>query len=414
MSEPHEPHPASEPGVQDAAERARAEEETLRERWETTQAGLRDRFEAPLTRAAEITEKTLAWFPVRVWRHFLQNNGFLLAAGVSYQALFAIFAGIYVAFAIVGLWLGGSPQAVQALIDVINGYIPGLISDTSGVVTPEQVEQIASSTATTFGVTGLIAVGVLIWTAIGWVTFSRRAVRDLFGLPPDRRSYFLLKARDLLAAFIFGVALLVGSALSTVGTYALDWFLALFGLNLGSFAANTSVTVTAVIVSLLLNTVALAALYRFLSGASLRWRLIWPGAVVAGVATGILQLGVGLLISYTPSNALLATFAIFIGLLLWFRLNSIVMLVGAAWIAVAAKDRDVPLVPQTEAERLAAEHRALLVAAQVRLRTAEEAREAAPWYGVWTADRAVRRAEAELQEVEASAPPPPPKHGRQR
>ena len=32
----------------------------------------------------------MAWFPVRVWRHFLIHNGFLLAAGVSYQALFAI------------------------------------------------------------------------------------------------------------------------------------------------------------------------------------------------------------------------------------------------------------------------------------------------------------------------------------
>lgn len=48
----------------------------------------------------------MAWFPVRVWRHFLIHNGFLLAAGVSYQALFASFAAIYVAFAIAGLWLG--------------------------------------------------------------------------------------------------------------------------------------------------------------------------------------------------------------------------------------------------------------------------------------------------------------------
>ncbi|MFM9776348.1 hypothetical protein ACKI1Z_42485, partial [Streptomyces galilaeus] len=85
---------------------------------------LRERLDAPLSAATEITRKTLALFPVRVWRHFLQHNGFLLAAGVSYQALFAFFAVIYVAFATVGVWLGGSPGAVHALIDVINGYIP--------------------------------------------------------------------------------------------------------------------------------------------------------------------------------------------------------------------------------------------------------------------------------------------------
>ena len=75
-------------------------------------------------------------------------------------------------------------------------------------------------------------------------------------------------------------------------------------------------------------------------------------------------------------NALLATFAIFVGLLLWFRIIGIIMLVAAAWVAVAAKDDEVALLPQTEADRLAAEHAALLVAARVRLRTAREARKA--------------------------------------
>ena len=60
-----------------------------------------------------------------MWRHFLLNNGFLLAAGISYQALFAIFAAIYVAFAITGLWLGGNDDAVNAMIALINSYIPG-------------------------------------------------------------------------------------------------------------------------------------------------------------------------------------------------------------------------------------------------------------------------------------------------
>ena len=160
-----------------AAEAAR-EEESLRDRWENTQGTLRERFDEPIARATEITRATLAWFPVRVWRHFLQHNGFLLAAGVSYQALFAIFAAIYVAFAIAGLWLGGSPEAVNALIDVINAYIPGLIS-TSGLVSPKDVQEIASSMSGVLSVTGLIALGAVIWTAIGWVTFSRRAVRDI-------------------------------------------------------------------------------------------------------------------------------------------------------------------------------------------------------------------------------------------
>jgi len=387
-----------------AAATAAREEETLRERWEATQESLRERFDEPIQAATKITRATMGWFPVRVWRHFLQNNGFLLSAGISYQALFAIFAAIYVAFAITGLWLGGNPDAVNVMIELINSYIPGLISPSGGIATPEQVQEIAASTTGVLGVTGLIALGAVIWTAIGWVTYARRGVRDIFAIPPDRRSYVLLKARDLIAALIFGVALIVGAILSTVSSWALAWIASLVGIDLSIQGLDPSLRIGSIVVSFALNSAALAALFRFLTGTSLRWRVIWPGALLGGGALTVLQLGAGLLLSYTPSNPLLATFAIFVGLLLWFKISGIVMLVAAAWIAVATHDKDIPILPQTEAERIAAEHRALVLAAHVRLRTAREDRAHARWFRVWAADLAVREAESELARVEASAP----------
>lgn len=367
-----------------------------------TESSLRERFDQPIARATEITRATMAWFPVRVWRHFLQHNGFLLAAGVSYQALFAIFAAIYVAFAIAGLWLGGSPDAINALIAVINSYIPGLISDSGGIITPEHAAAIATNTTGLLGITGLVALGTLMWTAIGWVTFSRRAVRDIFGLDPDRRNYFILKARDLVAALFFGLALVLGTALSSVGSFALDWLLSLFDLKIGSAAVNASVRAGSAIVSFGLNSLALAAMFRFLTGTSLLWRIIWPGAFLGGAALTVLQLGAGLLLSYTPSNPLLATFAVFIGLLLWFRLQGVVMLIAASWVSVSSHDKSMPLTQQSKAERLAAEHQALRIAANVRLREAHAARESAPWYGIVAANRELRRAEEELARVEGS------------
>jgi len=393
-------------GAKAAAAQAAREEESLRERWEQA---LRERFDEPIARATEITQRTLAWFPIRVWRHFLQNNGFLLAASISYQSLFAIFAVLYVAFASVGLWLGGSQQAIDGMIAIINRYIPGLIGTTTenpGLVTSEQVEAIATESGSTLAITGAIAVIVAIWTAIGFVTFARRAVRDTFGLPFDRRNYFLLKARDLLAALIFGVALVLGATLGTLATGALDFLLSLIGLDGTSWGVQFVVKLASLLIAFLINSVALAALFRFLTGATLTWRAIWPGSMLGGGAIAVLQIAVGLLFLYTPSNPLLATFSIFIAFLLWFRLVGIVILVAASWIAVAAKDRRIPLQTLSEAERVAAEHQALLTAAQVRLRTARAARESARWHQVWAADRAVRAAQEELAQVEASAPPP--------
>ena len=394
---------SSAPDARTAAERAAREEESLRERWEATQESFRERFDQPIQTATKLTKATMAWFPIRVWRHFLVHNGFLLGAGISYQALFAIFAAIYVAFAITGLWLGGNEDAVNAMIALINSYIPGLIGD-NGVITTEEVQQVASSTSGVLGVTGLIALGAVIWTAIGWVTYSRRGVRDIFGLPPDRRSYVLLKARDLLAAIIFGAALIIGALLTWVSSWLLTWILSLVGVDSTTVIVDSSIRIGSVIVSFVINASALAALFRFLTGTSLRWRVIWPGALLGGAALTVLQFGAGLLLSYTPSNPLLATFAIFVGLLLWFKISGIIMLVAAAWIAVASKDKDIPILLPTEAERIAAEHKALLLAAQVRLRTAREARAAAPWYRIWRADFALREAEEELTRVEAWAP----------
>jgi membrane protein len=410
---PSQPAPSRRAPAHRAAAAARAEEEDLRARWETTQQSLRERFDAPISRATELTQRTLAWFPIRTWRHFLQHNGFLLAAGISYQGLFAFFAAVYVAFAGVGLWLGGSPDAVRALIGVLNDYVPHLIAidGEPGLFTLDQVQEIAGRSTGVLAVTGLVALITALWTAIGFVTFARRAVRDIFALPYDNRSYVLLKARDLVAALVFGLSLILGSVLVTAGTYSLTAVFTLFGWNTDSALFNGALRIASVLVSFVINAASLAALFWFLTGTSRRWRTIWPGALVGGVGITVLQLAAGLLLVYTPSNPLLATFAIFIGLMLWFRIMGIVLLVAAAWIAVSAKDEKLPLLEKTEAERLYDEHQALLIAARVRLRTAEEARAAAPWFRIWSADRHVRRATDELEQVEASAPPLPRRKG---
>jgi membrane protein len=403
-SDPASPHPAA----RETAAAAAREEETLRARWESTQDSLRERFDEPIARATEITRRTLGWFPIRVWRHFLQNNGFLLAASISYQSLFAIFAVLYVTFATVGIWLGGSQHAVDGMIALVNRYIPGIIGpEGHGLVTRDQVAAITSESSSALAITGGIAVVVAIWTAIGFVTFTRRAVREMFGLPFDQRNYFLLKARDLLAALLFGVALVLGAVLGSLAAGALDFVLSLFGLDGRSPLASVLLRLGSIAVAFLINALALGGLFRFLTGASLRWRMIWPGAMLGGGAIAVLQAAVGFLFVYTPSNPLLGTFAVFIGFLLWFRLVAVVILVAGSWIAVTAGDRDIPLQAVTEADRLVEEHRALLLAAQVRLRTARQARATAPWWRAWSADRAVRDARAELAEVEASAPPAP-------
>lgn len=375
------------------------EEHTLRDRFEAAQSALRERLDQPIEKVAKVVE----WFPIRVWRHFLQHNGFLLAAGMSFQALFAVFGAIYLAFAGVGLWLGGSTSAITGLIDIINSYIPGIISE-NGLVRPELVEEVARNSGRLLTITGIVAVVVVVWTSTGFVTFTRRAVRDTFGLPFDLRSFVMLKARDFVAALLFGVSLLAGSLLGSIATGAIDLIFFLLGWDRQSVWWSLGARAVSVAVAFALNTVALAGLFRFLTGTSLRWRRIWPGSLVGAAGMVLLQVAAGFLFVYTPSNPLLATFAIFIGFLLWFRLNGIVILLAAAWIAVAAGDRDVPL--RSPEDRRAMEQAAIVIAAQVRVREAERQVALARWPRRGRAKRRLAIAEKELARAEADSPGP--------
>ncbi|RZU64304.1 membrane protein [Microterricola gilva] len=405
-----------------------AGQEAERHRWESLDAfgePLRERFGEPVQRVTEITQKTLALFPVRVWRHFLARNGFLLAAGMSYQALFAVFAAVYVVFSVAGIWFANRPGTMQALEDLINTYVPGLIGE-QGAIKPSDLAALADSSTFLLSWTGIIAAAGLIWTAIGWVTYSRLGVRSVFGLPKDTRSYVLLKARDLLAALVFGVVLLFASALTVVSTAAVSWMFQVLGISSDSFWYRVAGGSVGLLLVLIINTGVLAAMFRFLSGASVPWRRLWGGSFLGGGALTVLQVLGGTLIGSVTNNPLLATFAVFVGLLLWFRLTSIVTLVAAAWIAVAAGDRGISLRSVTQeqlaAERREAERRAVRLAAEVELRDAKRAHDTAPWFRRPAAALQLRIAKQHYDQVlreqrheraPDAAASAPARHGRQ-
>lgn len=370
------------------------------------------------------TKDAIAWgrslFPVRVWVHFLDRNGLLLSAGMSYQALFAVFAAVYVGFSAAGIWLAGQPETLQSLVSLVSTAVPGLIGD-GGVVSVDDIVAASSAGTGILTLTGAIALGGLIWTAIGWVTFARMSVRAVFGLEKDRRNYFLMKARDLLVALILGAMLIVAAGLSVLTTEALDSAFDWIGIDTAGLGYVVLARSSGVLLIFIINTVVLAALFRFLSRASIQWRRLAGGSALGGIAMLLLQIGSSFLAGGATRNPLLATFAVFIGLLLFFRLSGNVTLVAAAWIAVGAGDREEPLLRQSKQEaerkREQEEQAALLLASEVRVREATEAIAASSWISRPLASSRLRRANAELEALreegaerfppEPDAPPPP-------
>ena len=372
----------------------------------------RDGHDQSVGTVTTLTRRTLALFPVRVWRHFLARNGFLLSSGMSYQALFAIFAAVYVVFAVAGIWITADADTLNVFVALLNTYAPGLIGE-DGVISTDELIEIAAASTSLFGWTGAVALVGLIWTAIGWITYARLAVRSIFGLPKDTRAYALLKARDFLVGLGFGTVLVLATILSIATTSFLDWLLGLLGLPDEGGWTEFLLQAGSTLVVFVIDTLVLAVLFRFLSGAAMPWRRMWIGSLLGSAAITALQLLSGVLITGATRNPLLATFAVFIGLLLWFRLMGIVILVAASWIAVEASDNHESLRPvsaeQLVAEERSREQRALVTAARVRVREAQQEVADAKWRARFPARRRLVRAEDELARAEAAVTDSPPK-----
>src|SRR5450432_2099242 len=104
--------------------------------------------------------------PIRVATHYSNQRGPILASGLAFQGLFAVFAALWVAFSIAGLVISGNEIAQNAILTALNNAIPGLIdTDGSGPETGA-IDAGTLLSAGVFGWTGAIALVGLLITAL--------------------------------------------------------------------------------------------------------------------------------------------------------------------------------------------------------------------------------------------------------
>jgi membrane protein len=336
--------------------------------------------------------------PVRVFQHFSQLGGPLLAAGMSYQALFAIFAGLWVGFSIAGFVLKSNVELQQAVITFVGDAIPGLFGD-NGAVDPQVLLN-----ASVLGWTGAIALVGLLLTALGWLASTRDAIRRLFGLPGDKTFFLLLKLKDLGLAVGFGIAVIVSAALSVGSTSLLATVFSLVGIDHESVGATIVARIVGLLIAFALDTAVLVAFYRVLSGIRIPFRRVISGALLGAAALGVLKALGSALLGGASNNPLLASFAVIIGLLIWFNLICQVILIAATWIAVGTSDvgldlRGLSTTELAEEARTQEEEARFVLAKAARERLESELRDAHGWKRRGLARRLKRaaRQEAELR-----------------
>lgn len=281
----------------------------------------------------------MRWKPVRVVTRYGTLRGPLLAAGLSYQAIFAVFAAIWVGFSIAGFVVRSSPSLRDALFRLLSISVPGLVDTGSGGA----VRADTLLNAGILGWTGAIAAVGLIFTALGWLASGRDAVRAMFGLPALPTNFLLLKLRDCGLAVGFGVALLVSAALTVFSTAALDAVVNVLGIDVQSVAAAIAARSVGLLLGLVIDTIVLGLFFRTVSGIRVPFRHLASGSLLGAVALGVLKALGSTLLSGATKNPLLASFAAIIGLLIWFNLICQVIVIAASWISVSATDDGIDL-----------------------------------------------------------------------
>ncbi|KQZ83963.1 ribonuclease BN [Microbacterium sp. Root166] len=328
---------------------------------------------------AELIAKVTAWAlslkPVRVWFHFLERRGLMLADSITYRALFSVFAGVLLGFTLASLWLADNPTAWAALVNTVDAAIPGLLGE-DGII---ELDAIKAPTGLTL--TGVIAAVALVGAAIGAIGSLRAGLRTLADEIHDDVFWIWVIVRNLLLALAVGGGFVLSAAVTFYGTTFIDWTADALGIE--GFVADAATQALALVAVFVLDAAVIALAFVVLSGVKARPGTLIVGSLIGGIGLTVLQQLSGLFVRGAGANPLLASFAALIALLIWFNLSAQVILLASTWIIIGVHERADRVrekfgAPSFEARRVKRAEDALRVAAEeleVAQQAAAEARE---------------------------------------
>ncbi|MBL0884997.1 YihY/virulence factor BrkB family protein [Myceligenerans indicum] len=267
--------------------------------------------------------------PGRALARYSERGGNVLCGGMAYTALFSLFAGLTIGYTAFSAVLGGDAQLREEVLSQVDRWIPGLIDTGSGgAIKPEQLLLTSG-----FNVTSVIAVVVLLWSATGFMGALRVAVRSMFDLSDDGPNVVVARLLQLAGFVLLLAGVLVAAAFGVAVSTAAPWLLDQIGLG---GASRVVVQALGILVGVVVDAMVVAGVIRYVAGVRIPRRELLAAAGVVGVTTGVLRwAGSSIILESASRNALLAGFAVLVGVLILVNLVARVLLLSCAWAAEA-------------------------------------------------------------------------------
>ncbi len=248
------------------------------------------------------------------------SEGLTHAASIAYYALLSFFPFFLLALAILG-GVTADPAERDAVVRFVFRYFPRQFDFITGQLDAFQTSPFQ------FGVGGILA---LTWASLGVFNALTSAVNHAWGVE-KRRSFLKHRLVSFLMLLSAGGVLLVGLILASMVKLAetrlgealttSPWLVWLSGVT-AHYAAN----------ALLIACVALV--FYFIPNAKVRFRDVWPGAVLVGLlwraALSLFSWYASDLATWNVIHGSIAAVVIF---LLWIYVSAVILLYGAEMTA---------------------------------------------------------------------------------
>jgi len=278
------------------------------------------------------------WFAVlkRVKAEVKEDNVPLLAAGVAFYAMLAIFPAIIALVTVYGMV--ADPAQVESQVGEFAKSLP---SGADELIT-EQLKNVVNAGQQSLSIGLALSLLAVLWSASGGV---QGLIKSLNLVYDERETRGFLKLRGLSLLLTLGaiVVTVVALVLITVFPGVID------DLGLGQ-AGELAASIVRWVVLALLVLVAVAVLYRFAPDrANPRWRWVSWGAVVALVLWLLGSVGFSWYVdNFGKYNQTYGALAAVIILLLWLFLSAFAVLLGAEFDAESERQtaRDTTTGPE--------------------------------------------------------------------
>lgn len=265
---------------------------------------------------------------LRVQDRYRQDAADQYAASIGFFAFMSVFPLLLIAASVAGFVLRGDPVLQREFVSAAFDAIPGITAALGAGEGTTQLATIIDAMVENAGTIGAWGAGLLLLSGLRVVNAGMMATIAVFQVDVEMTGAGL-KLRQLGALIALGGLALAGAAATAMLGVAVRVDVASVGSGLLSIGS--------VAVSVVLDFLLFSLAYRLLAvGRGPRFRLVWPGALLAAIAwTGLKAFGATYVSGQVAqANDLYGTLGGVIGLLILFYLAGRIYLYGAELSAV--------------------------------------------------------------------------------